>query len=439
MRRRPVVFATLSALLALAGVIAILARTRDIVRSPPSRPAPEDETAGQLAPAPRGHDAPALPEGVPPSGPPRGPGDAWEGARETEARIAAGRIGCGVANTRSSDEEEEEETLKSPGPPPPAFDPNPHATRWRETIDSALDWLARHQEAEGYWDMNGYRRAEGEAAVRDDGRDPDLDPATTGLAVLACLGGGHTHRFGPHRKTVREGLRWLKQVQNPDGAFGPRDTPSADLNLAVATLAMVEGFRRSDSPLFKTSARRALATLVTEDRPSSSAEAGWTALALDAARKAGLSADPPIPAPLEQLLVDRVDALPPDRRLVLAAARVLARLATGESPAESGPVRAPLDLVVEFPPRFEVFPDPQYWCLGALALARGRPEALGAWREGFLDAARTRQRTAPPDLAGSFDPLGFTGPEAGRAATTALIVLALQSMGHPPLRVLQAK
>ena len=76
------------------------------------------------------------------------------------------------------------------------------------------------------------------------------------LALLAFLGAGETHRTGHYKETVRKGLRYLKQIQDPEGCFGPRTTNHFTYSTAIATLAMAEAYAMTGSPLFKESAQR---------------------------------------------------------------------------------------------------------------------------------------------------------------------------------------
>jgi len=77
-----------------------------------------------------------------------------------------------------------------------------HAER---AVDIGLMWLARVQERDGHWDCKAWG-----------GRDA-YDVGTTGLALLALLGAGHTHQKGRFQANVHRGLEWLKSRQAPDG------------------------------------------------------------------------------------------------------------------------------------------------------------------------------------------------------------------------------
>ncbi len=83
------------------------------------------------------------------------------------------------------------------------------------------------------------------------------DPGVTGLALCAFLGAGYTNRGRhPFAKTVSKGLRYLKNVQDAEGCFGPRTSQHYIYNHATASLAMVEAYGMTGSPIFKGSAQK---------------------------------------------------------------------------------------------------------------------------------------------------------------------------------------
>jgi len=81
------------------------------------------------------------------------------------------------------------------------------------SVDKALEWLARHQEADGRWSV---KNTEG----LGEGKSIDWDPGVTGLAVLAFLGAGHTEKVGKYQDNVRRAIYWIISQQRADGAIG---------------------------------------------------------------------------------------------------------------------------------------------------------------------------------------------------------------------------
>ncbi|MFC1805993.1 prenyltransferase/squalene oxidase repeat-containing protein, partial [Planctomycetota bacterium] len=149
-----------------------------------------------------------------------------------------------------------------------------------------LIWLARAQEPDGSWD-----------AKRWDGAQP-YRVGSTGLALLAFLGAGYTHRRGPFKETVRRGLGWLAARQRPDGSF-PWQT---FYEQGIATMAVSEAYQMTRYPTLGRVAQRAADYIfaVQPDHggfrytgPVARGEGdmsvtGWQIMALKSARSAGL-------------------------------------------------------------------------------------------------------------------------------------------------------
>lgn len=108
------------------------------------------------------------------------------------------------------------------------------------------------------------------------------------LAILAFLEVGESHRYGPHRAPVKQGLKLLKRRQEADGLF-PDDAGEATLAPhALATLVMVRVYEQTYSPLFKQSAQHGLDRLAKWEDPDAAGGADWAAAAILAGKRAGL-------------------------------------------------------------------------------------------------------------------------------------------------------
>ena len=85
------------------------------------------------------------------------------------------------------------------------------------SLRSALQWLKRHQHAEGLWSARSFGQlCEGDGC-RGGGAD-EHDVGATALAVLAILESGPARaRF---EDSARKGLAWLADQQGLDGCFG---------------------------------------------------------------------------------------------------------------------------------------------------------------------------------------------------------------------------
>lgn len=144
-------------------------------------------------------------------------------------------------------------------------------------VARALDWLARHQDDDGRWN-GGTRRGTGGAAVRGDVSftahcpEDDLcagecyyweaDTAMTGLALLAYLGAGHTHRAGPHARTVGRGVNFLLASQKADGDLRGASRGVGMYCHAIAALALCEAYALTSDERLKDPVERSVAFLM---------------------------------------------------------------------------------------------------------------------------------------------------------------------------------
>jgi hypothetical protein len=109
------------------------------------------------------------------------------------------------------------------------------------SVEAALRWLARHQEKDGRW-----------AAEKWDAKnDKRASMSMTGLAVLAFLGAGYTHKTGRFAENVRKGAEWLMSQQVDNGGVtgkGGYDYNHYDgYSHAMASLALAEAYGMTDA------------------------------------------------------------------------------------------------------------------------------------------------------------------------------------------------
>jgi|694.fasta_scaffold24769_8 hypothetical protein len=126
----------------------------------------------------------------------------------------------------------------------------------RTAVDSALRWLALHQEPQGFW-----------IQYKWDADDVPVGGAVTGsvqkgvsefgvtcLATLALMGGGNTLRKGEHRMAVLRAINHIVSQQD-------RKTGILSQNMyehAIGTIALCEAFGRSPDETVGIAARRAV-------------------------------------------------------------------------------------------------------------------------------------------------------------------------------------
>ena len=151
-----------------------------------------------------------------------------------------------------------------------------------------LRWLARHQNADGSWSTLGLRdhcSADQPCADPKQAWNHNYDEGLTGMALLAYLGCGFSHEsqqwlLDPitHQRwqvgdVVKNGLRWLKSRQNPDGSFS-RERVFL-YNEALATLALTEAYGLTHNRYWLESAQRGIEFLERAQRPNPSGQGLW--------------------------------------------------------------------------------------------------------------------------------------------------------------------
>lgn len=169
-------------------------------------------------------------------------------------------------------------------------------------VGAALGWLARAQSADGSWEPVRYGGGREEFVLDEDRNRAGSRAETgiTGLALLAFLGAGHTHRDGEYREVVQRGLQFLVGRQADDGNLGGlAQTYEFMYCHGMATLALGEAYGMTGDAALRPVVRRAVAfTVQAQDRrsggwryrprdPGDTSQMGWQLMALRSARLAG--------------------------------------------------------------------------------------------------------------------------------------------------------
>ncbi len=187
-------------------------------------------------------------------------------------------------------------------------------------VEAALRWLVRNQEADGSWD--GFDK------WGNCGHGHAGDLGLTGLATLAFLGAGYTHKTGKYKDTVAKAIKYMLDAQHKDpdetagrykllGAiyFLPRDKRlkgnnknwwiwgSYGYNHAICGLALAEAYGMSKDETLKKPAQMAVdySTNVHQTpyggwrykirTEADMSNTGWFVMQLKSAKVAGLKVD----------------------------------------------------------------------------------------------------------------------------------------------------
>lgn len=85
-------------------------------------------------------------------------------------------------------------------------------------INHGLNWLARHQLADGGWSFD-HQIGECQGRCGDPGSKRNARVAATGLALLPFLGAGHSPLHGEYRETVSAGINYLIANTSRNGSL----------------------------------------------------------------------------------------------------------------------------------------------------------------------------------------------------------------------------
>lgn len=168
-----------------------------------------------------------------------------------------------------------------------------------DAVGLALQWLARHQLADGMWSLTGEDK--GNKARYSKGSSYENREAATAMALMAFLGAGQTHKAGEYVKVVDKGVQALLRLQDPQGNFfrGAR-TDDALYSQAQCTIAFCELYAMTKDSAIKDGCEKAVKyCLAAQDpvgggwryRPRSDSDTsvtGWMVMALQSAKNAGI-------------------------------------------------------------------------------------------------------------------------------------------------------
>ena len=316
-----------------------------------------------------------------------------------------------------------------------------------KAVKAALKWLADNQETDGRWDAARHGAGR-ELLVASRNRyraGIQSDTGTTGLALLAFLASGHTHREGPYGENVRRGLQYLLRVQSADGNLGGGATPFAEMYChAMATCAMSEAYGMTADERLRQPVRRAIGyTIAAQDPagggfryrpgdPGDTSQCGWQLMALKSAELAGI----PIPRETRNGMIRFLRTVSAGKHGGLASYRAAERISrpmTAEAlvcwqflgmPREHPAGNEAGDYLMEELPG-EAKVNLYYWYYATLGTYQLQGVYWRRWNDMLRPTLVDGQRKTGP-LAGSWDPDTVWGGYGGRVYSTALATLCLE-------------
>lgn len=323
-------------------------------------------------------------------------------------------------------------------------------------VEAALSWLAAAQSPDGRWNAAAHgggveRTVDGH---HRHGAGAKSDHGVTGLALLAFLGAGRTHRDGPHAGSVSRGLRYLVDRQKPDGSLaGEAEFFAALYCHGMATIALAEACALTADDTLLSPLERAVRYTLAMQSPATggwryaagdrgdTSQLGWQVMVLVSARQAGIAglerAEAGARSFLGAVSSGRSGGLagyrPGERPSMAMTAEALAcRLFLGLPPDHPAAVEA-LDVLARSPPLRESH-NAYAWYYATLASFHAGGPQWDRWNERLQVALLPLQHRAAGSLAGSWDPDPVWGGHGGRVYSTALSAMTLEVYyRHQPL------
>jgi hypothetical protein len=331
------------------------------------------------------------------------------------------------------------------------------------SVEAALTWLGKHQDADGRWDIDNFMKHDKDGAPCDGPGDATHDVGATALVVLAMAGDGSTRQDGPYSSHLQQAVTWLLGQQNMQtGALSPMNHARSLVCHALSTSALAAVAARDDDPKLKSALQQAARFLDDYRNPyavwdytrrSNGNRNFVTACCVDAladCRFLQLEVDPgsfalattwfdsisdptgrhgyyKVGEPSARYAGDHRVRFPVEKGEALTAASLWCRFQLGQDPKQVPVMRAAADLILSKSPIWDPRAgavDEVYWYYGSMALWQVGGRHWTEWFSKLQQATMKNQRT-DGNAAGSWNPCGPWSEDGGRVCTTALLTLSL--------------
>ena len=144
------------------------------------------------------------------------------------------------------------------------------------SVASGMKWLQNHQLPDGSWSFVHSKHADCKGQCSQDGSFTNCPTGATGMALLAFLGGGHTHQKGDYQRNVKRGIDFLiKAAQPTETGLDLRGKVTANEGMYVqglCTIALCECAAMSKDSRVRKAAEGALDFIVKAQNPK---DGGW--------------------------------------------------------------------------------------------------------------------------------------------------------------------
>ena len=339
-----------------------------------------------------------------------------------------------------------------------------------QALRDGLEWLKNHQSPDGSWDCDGFSANCGKIGSNtcDGPGHAQHDVGTTALALLAFLGEGNTTTEGMYKEVVAQGIKWLRDQQDPDsGLIGEKSSHEFLYNHSLAALAICEAYYASKSPLLKKTAQDSINYIQRARNPygawrydvppigdNDTSVTGWMVFALAAAKDADLEVDmgafdgalswveEVTDTQTGRVGYDSFGSLssrtvanehfPREKGEAMTAVGMLCRIfianVKGEDFTQMDLLDKHAELLKRTPPEWDPDGfgcDMYYWYYGTYAMFQMGGAHWRAW-EGAMQKAVVESQRKDGDEKGSWDPIGPWGYAGGRVYSTAIMTLSIE-------------
>jgi hypothetical protein len=172
-----------------------------------------------------------------------------------------------------------------------------------QAVARGLEWLARHQRADGAWTLDCHEQCPLDPPCPIDSIRPAVsDTAATGLGLLPMLGAGYIHtKPSRYSDNIKRGLEYLAANQSGEGEiYLGGGVNYRFYSHAIAAMALCEAYGLSKDPKLQVPAQRAINFIVKTQnlddggwryfpgQPGDTSVIGWQIFALRSGKLAGL-------------------------------------------------------------------------------------------------------------------------------------------------------
>ncbi len=302
-------------------------------------------------------------------------------------------------------------------------------------VNLGLDWLVRHQQSDGSWSFQ---------------HGPDQPGAlssptgATGLALLAFLGSGNTHKKGAYISHVDRGLKFLVgSMEVSDSGGWLQGTGMATMYVqGIGTIALCEAYAMTKDETLKRPAQLAVNFICNAQDPEGggwryripqagdTSVVGWQLMALHSARVAELEIPPKVLVKATRFLksVESEGGAaygytgPENVRPSMTAVGLLCRMYLGREKTHKGMIRG-MKHLSDWGPNIG---DMYYSYYGTQAMHNWGDEGWQKWNAVMRDLLVNNQEQVG-DAAGSWPPdVSHHTRAGGRLYTTCLCITTLE-------------